>query len=295
MKRVIVTGGLGFIGSNLVEHLLDKGYDVRVIDSNRESKYIFNDATYYYNDITKEIHNHSDIFEGVDAIFHLAAEIYVQKSLEFPTLFKDVNEDGTKNILNYAAMYNIKNFIFSSTSAIYGNKSNGGGSLESDEVECLNAYSQSKYNAEQICKEYSKQYSMNISSLRYFNVYGNRQHESGQYAPAIGKFLKQKENNEPITVTGDGKQTRDFINVLDVVKANYDAYKGNKDFNIYNIGSADNISIVDLAKMISNDIVFIPKRAGECQHTLANIKKAQKALKWTPTITIENYLKDINK
>lgn len=289
--KLIVTGGKGFIGSNLVDYLVDKGYDVSVIDFKRDG-YENPNATYYYNDITKPIINASDIFEGADGLFHLAAEIYIEKSLEFPDLFKEVNEDGTKNILGYAINHGIKNIIFSSTSAIYGNKDKGRASLETDEADCLNAYSLSKYNAETICKLYSNRFRMNITVLRYFNVYGNRQHQDGPYAPAIGKFLKQKLNNESLTVVGDGLQKRDFINVKDVVIANYLAYTKNKGFNLYNVGQGENISIVDLARLISNDIIFIPPRDGECKQTLADISKIKNNLGWEPTFNIQKYIRN---
>lgn len=286
--KILVTGGKGFIGSNLVEYLIHKGHTVSVIDYNKDG-YEFPGVNYHYNDITKPIPNSDEMFDGVYAIFHLAAEIYVQKSIEFPDLFKEVNEDGTKHILDYAINHGIKNIVFPSTSAVYGNQDRGRGSLETDDVDCLNAYSLSKYNAEGICREYADRFNMNITVLRYFNVYGKGQHETGQYAPAIGKFLKQKGNNEPLTVVGDGLQKRDFINVQDVVEANYAAYTNNKGFNLYNVGQGDNISILDLAKLISEDIVFIPPREGECRETLADISKIKKDLNWEPKINIADY------
>jgi UDP-glucose 4-epimerase len=289
--KVLVTGGTGFIGSNLVDFLISNNHEVIVIDKNKNDRENPK-ATYYYLDITNSISNAKDIFYGVDCVFHLAAEIYVQKSLEFPDLFFDVNERGTESIIRYAKDFGVKNFVFSSTSAIYGNADYGRGSLESDPADCLNAYSLSKYNAESICKIYSEEFNMNVSVLRYFNVYGHRQHESGQYAPVIGKFLKQKLNNESLTVVGDGLQERDFINVEDVVSANYEAYKNNKGFEIYNIGFGDSISIVDLACMISSDISFIDPRQGECLKTLANIEKAKSALNWKPLIGIGEYLNE---
>ena len=287
--KMIVTGGKGFIGSNLVDYLVDQGHNVFVIDFKKDG-YENPNATYYYSDITKPIVNSKSIFEGADAVFHLAAEIYIQKSLEFPNLFKEVNEDGTVNILNYCIDNGIKNIIFSSTSAIYGNKDNGRASLETDKADCLNAYSLSKYNAEKICKLYSNRFGMNITVLRYFNVYGNRQHQDGPYAPAIGKFLKQKLNNESLTVVGDGLQKRDFINVKDVVIANYLAYTKNKGFNLYNVGYGDNISVIDLARLISNDIIFIPPRDGECKQTLADISKIKNDLIWKPLTNINEYI-----
>lgn len=291
--KFIVTGGKGFIGSNLVDYLVDKGHYVSVIDISRDG-YENPGAIYFYNDITKPIKKAEDLFDGVDAIFHLAAEIYIQKSLEFPNLFKEVNEQGTENILAYAKQYNIKKIIFSSTSAIYGNKFYGRGSLESDKKDCLNAYSDSKYNAEEICRRYSEQSDMHITVLRYFNVYGNRQHESGQYAPVIGKFLKQNYENKSITVVGDGSQKRDFINVLDVVRANYLAYKNIKGFNIYNIGSGKNISILELAQTVSSNITNIESRKGECLESLSDISLAMNDLLWIPEVDLKEWIHEHN-
>lgn len=288
--KFLVTGGSGFIGSNLVDFLIDKGHEVNVVDINRYPKNENKNALYYYNDITKPFYNSDDIFDGVNAVFHLAAEIYVQKSIEFPDLFKEVNEEGTENILFYARKYGIKNIIFSSTSAIYGNKFYERASLETDDTDCLNAYSESKYNAEKICKKYVEEYGLNVAVLRYFNVYGDRQHESGQYAPVIGKFLKQKNSGESLTVVGDGSQKRDFINVLDVVEANYAAYKNNKGFNVYNIGSGSNISMFNLAEIISENIKFIPERSGECKQTLADISKAKAQLLWEPKVDLKEWI-----
>ena len=290
--KVVVTGGLGFIGSNLVDALVDKGYDVHVIDNNTSHAYYNQKAVYYNYDISKPIDVASKIFNNAVAVFHLAAEIYVQKSLEFPNLFKDVNQKGTENIVKYAKEANVHNFIFSSTSAIYGNTYYGRGSLETDKPDCLNAYSESKYAAELICETYSKKYKMNIAVLRYFNVYGNRQHQSGQYAPVIGAFLRQKSMSSPLTVVGDGSQRRDFVNVEDVVKANYLAFKSNIGFNVYNIGFGSNISIIDLAKEVSDNIVHIPPRDAECKETLADITKAKNMLSWEPKISIEEYISE---
>lgn len=293
MKKAIVTGGKGFIGSNLVEYLLAVGLDVTVIDSARDSGYEVDGANYYYCDITQPIAWAKEIFEGIDVVFHLAAEIYVQKSLEFPDLFRKVNVEGTKNILDYCVAYGVKNFILSSTSAIYGNTNYGRGSLETDKVDCLNAYSKSKYTAELLCKDYSEMHSMNITALRYFNVYGNRQHKTGQYAPVIGKFLAQKKEGHSLTVVGNGEQRRDFINVKDVVAANYKAYRSKKSsgFRLYNIGFGSNVSVIELANMISNKIEFIPQREGECKETLADIQRAKTDLDWHPTVSVEEYLR----
>jgi UDP-glucose 4-epimerase len=289
MNKVLVTGGKGFIGSNLVEYLISKGHSVSVIDIDRDG-YEHPGVNYYYADITKPIPHAEDIFDGVTAIFHLAAEVYVQKSLEFPDLFKEVNEDGTKHILDYAINNGIKNIMFSSTSAIYGNKNKDRGDIETDTPDCLNAYSLSKYNAEQICKEYADRFNMNITVFRYFNVYGKGQHDSGQYAPAIGKFLKQRSNNEALTVVGDGSQRRDFVNVQDVVEANYAAYTNNKGFSLYNVGQGESISILELANLISDNIVFIPPRDGECRETLADISKIKTALGWYPKVSVRDWI-----
>jgi UDP-glucose 4-epimerase len=229
------------------------------------------------------------IFKDADAVFHLAAEIYVQKSLEFPNLFTEVNETGTKNILDHCVQNNIKNVVFSSTASVYGNSPTAG-SKETDTVSCSNIYSISKWNAEQICLTYTNSYGMNITALRYSNVYGHGQDTSSQYAPALGRFLDQKSKGEPLTVVGDGLQKRDFINVQDVVEANYAAYLNNHGFNVYNVGFGNSLSILDLAKSISSDITFLPPRDGEWRETNVDITKIKDYLGWYPKVNIQDWI-----
>lgn len=286
--KVVVTGGKGFIGSKLVDYLVSLGMSVFVIDIDKNKKE--NKHAFYYNkDITDYLVDDLSIFKDADAVFHLAAEIYVQKSLEFPDLFTDVNETGTKNILDHCVQNNIKNVVFSSTASVYGN-SPVTRSKEIDPVFCSNAYSLSKWNAEQMCLNYVSYYELNITALRYSNVYGYGQDSSHQYAPAPIKFLNQKSNGLPLTVVGDGLQKRDFINVQDVVEANYAAYLNNHGFNVYNVGFGNSLSILDLAKSISSDIAFLPPRDGEWKETNVDITKIKDYLGWYPKVNIQDWI-----
>lgn len=291
MKKIVITGGLGFIGSNLVDFFIEKEYEVFVIDKDVDSKYYNFKAKYFHEDITQDISNHKTIFENTDAVFHLAAEIFVQKSIKDPDLFIKTNVDGTVNILKYCNQYGIKNLVFSSTSAVYGNSFNGIPMNENNEIDCLNAYAKSKYMAEQKLLDNNN---MNISILRYFNVYGKRQHQDGQYAPVVGNFLKQKINGLSITIYGDGSKKRDFVNVEDVCLANYKAYLKNKGYNIYNVGSGENISILELAKLVDENIIFLEEKKEEANVLLANIDKAKKMLDWKPTVFIKEYISNID-
>lgn len=293
--KALITGGAGFIGSNLVDALILKGWEVIVIDnlsSEAHEQFYFNDqATYYEYDIM-EYDKIYPLFKGVDFVFHLAAESRIQPAIKNPLYAVGVNTVGTCNILQASREHNVKRVIYSSTSAAYGLK-NEPPLIETMPKDCLNPYSVSKTSGEELCKMYTDLYGLKTITFRYFNVYGPRQCTRGQYAPVIGLFLKQKENNLPMTVVGDGLQTRDYTHVYDVVEANILATSCKKGFGeIYNIGTGVSYNILDLVKMIGGDHTHIPPRIGECRHTKADISKAQKVLNWEPQIKLINYLNE---
>lgn len=271
-----------------MDYLVDLGLDVFVIDKDKNKKENPK-ATYYYKDIRKYLVDNLGIFAYADAVFHLAAEVYVQKSLEFPDLFTSVNEVGTKNVLRHCVENKIKNLVFSSTASVYGDGPSTG-SKETDTVSCSNLYSISKWNAEQICLTYTNYYGINITALRYSNVYGHGQDASSQYASAVSRFLDQKSKGEPLTVVGDGLQKRDFVNVEDVVEANYAAYSNNHGFSLYNVGYGKSISILDLAKSISDNIIFLPPRDGEWRETNLDITRIKDSLGWYPKVNIQDWI-----
>ena len=299
-KTALVTGGAGFIGSNLVDELLTLNWRVIVIDNEsadaHESFYWNPKATNYKLDIT-DYSSIKHLFEGVDYVFHLAAESRIQPTLDNPSLACDVNFVGTCNILNACKEYNIKRMVYSSSSSVYG-LTNTPPYNEEMKTNCLNPYSVSKFSGEELCKMYYNLWGVETVTFRYFNVYGDRQPLKGQYAPVIGLFLRQKGNNLPMTVVGDGLQTRDFTNVKDVVSANILASQStNKDIlgEIINIGTGRSFSILDLVDIIKGEYVHIPARPAEARETVADRSKAKKLLGWVPTIKLENYLKKQQK
>ena len=295
MIKSLVTGGAGFIGSTLVDRLINLGHEVVCIDNEYADNELF-----YWNkksknfklDITK-YNQIKGLFESVDYVFHMAAESRIGPAIQNPQKAFEINILGTSNILQCSRENNIKRLIYSSTSSGYG--LNNLPNIETQLDDCLNPYSVSKIAAEKICKMYSDFYYLPTILLRYFNVYGERAPTKGQYAPVIGIFLRQKKEGQKLTVIGDGEQKRDFIYVGDVVEANIRAALNpiDKKFfgQIFNVGSGKNISIKNIAKMISQDIEYLPERPGEAKATLADIKKIKSVLDWDPEMNLENWIK----
>ena len=295
----LVTGGAGFIGSNLVDRLLLEGHVVTVIDnesSDAHDTFYWNDKTNNYKYDVSDYVMCSDVFKRhkPDIIFHLAAEARIQNCLHDPVKAYETNLIGTLNMLQLCKKHNVKRLVLSTTSAIYGLK-NTGPLVETMEPDCLNSYSTSKHAAEQACKLYSNSYGVDTVCLRYFNVYGPRQPKKGQYAPVIGVFKRQKENGEPLTVVGDGEQTRDYVHVKDIVQANLLAatHQTNLNGEIFNVGTGKNYSVNWIAKTIQKDInkiLHIPPRDGEARHTLANYQNINNVFGWTPSMDLSDYL-----
>ena len=291
--KALVTGGAGFIGSNLVDTLIDKGWEVIVIDdesSDAHEQFYFNPKAKY---LKFSITNYKAIrpcFEGVDYVFHLAAESRIQPAIQNPTHAVHVNAVGTCNVLQAAREAGVKRVIYSSTSSAYGLK-NEPPLVETMPKDCLNPYSVSKTAGEELCKMYNDLFGLETITFRYFNVYGPRQCTRGQYAPVIGLFLRQKANGKPMTVVGDGLQTRDYTHVYDVVQANILATECTEGLGeIINIGTGISHNILDLVEMIGGDHIHIDPRPGECRHTKANNEKAKRILKWEPTQSLKEYL-----
>jgi UDP-glucose 4-epimerase len=308
--KALVTGGAGFIGSNLVDELLKRGHDVTVIDnesSDSNEKFYWNEKAnnYKYNICDYEMC--SDVFERhhPDVVFHIAAEARIQPCIIDPLKAVEANVVGTATILELSRKHKVKRVVYSSTSSAYGLK-NTPPLNEDMPNDCLNPYSVTKTSGEELCKMYSKLYNLETIIFRYFNVYGERQPLKGQYAPVVGIFQRQKKNGEPMTIVGDGEQRRDFTHVYDVVEANIlaaiknfnmveninssiDAYEFGQ---IYNVGTSINYSINEIAKMIGGESVNIPNRIGEARTTLADNKKIKSEFGWTPKIDLETWLKE---
>ncbi len=298
--RAIVTGGCGFIGSNLVDSLVQKDVEVIVVDNQsadcHDQVYQNNNASYHKYDIN-DYGLIEPLFTDVDYVFHLAAEARIQPTIENPRLAMQTNVLGTCNVLEASRKHNIKRVMYSSTSSAYGLK-NDPPLVENMHRDCLNPYSVSKCAGEDLCKMYYSLYRLETVIFRYFNVYGERQPTKGQYAPVIGIFQRQYSNGEPMTVVGDGLQTRDYVHVSDVVQANiHMALHEDKSClgEIFNVGVGNNHSVLDIVNMIDDnaDYEHIPSRTGEARHTLAGNEKL-KSFGWKPKVQLKEWVKGCN-
>jgi UDP-glucose 4-epimerase len=295
--KILVTGGCGFIGSHLVDELVNRQHDVIVIDdcSANNEKFYFNDkATYYKVSITDEVQV-NQISDGCDYIFHLGAESRLQNSIDNPTRAVEVNVLGTLNILKACKQNNINGLIFSSTSCVYGLTDNLP-ITENHAENCLNPYGSTKYAAELLIKNYFTLFNVKSCILRYFNVFGERAPAQGPYALVTSIFFRRKAAGQPLTVVGDGLQERDFICVKDVVAANIACMENwhKKEIcsaNVFNVSSHTSTSILQLAKTISENITHIPERLGEAKSNLASSKKLKSVTGWQSTVDILEWIK----
>ena len=290
----LVTGAAGFIGSNLVDYLVEQGHQVVCIDNQSAN----NDNFYWHentNNVNGDITDYNFMrkaFTNVDYVFHLAAESRLQPAIENPIGAVEKNCVGTTVMLQCAREAGVKRFVYSSTSSAYGN--NPYPNVETQPDDCLNPYSASKAAGEKFCKMYHNLYGLETVVLRYFNVFGNRSPARGQYAPVIGIFQRQKEAGESLTIVGDGSQKRDFIHVQDVAKANYLAATSELDGHfgeVFNVGSGSCYSIQQIADAISDNQTYIPTRKGEMDTTFADISKIKKVIGWEPEIDVLDWLK----
>ena len=290
IKKVIITGGCGFIGSHLTDLVLSKDYKVIVLDNfstgntknlehrrnNPNLKIICVDISKY-----KEVEKY---FKGVDIVFHLAALADIVPSIEKPYNYHRANVDGTVNVLIASQKYSVKRFIYTASSSCYGIPDNYPTS-ESDEIRPQYPYALTKYIGEQYVMHWGKVYDLPVISLRLFNVYGERSRTSGTYGAVFGVFLKQKLEGKPFTIVGNGNQTRDFIYITDVAKAFWTAGLSNITNEIMNVGSGNTYSINLLVELLKGEKEYIPKRPGEPDCTHADISKIKKLLNWESKIT----------
>ena len=296
MAKVLVTGAAGFIGSNLVDKLIQLGHEVVAIDNESavsNSQFYWNsEAKNHKLDITN-LDSILDLFQDINYVFHTAAEARIQASINNPLLSVNTNIVGTTNVLQASRLAGVKRVIYSMTSSVYGN-SNPVPLVETQAPDCLNPYSVSKYAGEQMCKLYSNLYKLETASLRYFNVYGHREPSKGPYAPVVSKFINQHKAGEFLTIVGDGEQRRDFTHIDDVVDANILAMTCETPLHgeVFNIGAGRNFSINELAQMISTKYQYLPERPGEARETLADNSKARNLLGWNPTRKLEDFIEN---
>ncbi len=296
--RCLVTGGAGFIGSNLVDRLIDDGHEVIVFDnlSTGQQKNINPKAKFFLVDIAHqpyfETNTMKDIMSGVDVVFHMACLARVQPSIENPIEYHSANVNGTLNMLEVCRKYGVKRFVFSSSSSVYGDvEEKDLPTSENSKLNPMSPYALHKLVGEQYCKLYSELYQLETVSLRYFNVYGDRQPTSGAYCLVMGVFAQQRLNGEPMTIRGDGEQRRDFTHVDDVVDANVRCmdYPLEMNGDVFNIGNGDNKSVNDIADLIGGDRVNV-EPVVEPRETLADNSKVKKVLQWKPSGDLEKWI-----
>ncbi len=294
MKKVIVTGGAGFIGSHLADELVGRGYEVHIVDnlSGGRKEDVNPKAILHVVDI-RELGKLMEIFSGAEYVFHLACLPRVQYSIDNPIETNDVNVVGMLNVLVASGKNKVKRLVFSASSSAYGNQEKM--PLHEDMApNPQSPYGLHKYIGELKAKIWSEIYGLETVSLRYFNVYGTRQRDEGAYTLVIAKFLKQRREGDSFTITGDGEQTRDFTHVRDVVRANILAMESKNvgKGEVINIGAGKNVSVNEIARIIGGEISYIAPRI-EPKHTLADNRKAKKLLGWEPTVSIEEGIAEL--
>lgn len=301
MATYLVTGGAGFIGTNLVKQLLDGGHTVRVFDNfagGKMEERIQDSAEYIEGDI-RDFDSLLRAMKDVDGVFHMAALPRVTFSVEHPLETHDVNVNGTLNVLLAARDAGVKRVVFSSSSSSSGDQPRDAYPLAEDGVVKLPIapYALHKFIGEHYCRIFASLYNIETVSLIYFNVYGPYADPNGAYALVIAKFLKQVKEGQPMTVCGDGEYYRDYTHVSDVVRANILAMtkdtvgKG----ETINVGNDNPHSVNDIVKMIGGESVNIPERPGDMRFTQANIDKAKELLGWEPTVTLSEGIDMLKK
>lgn len=295
-SKFLVTGSAGFIGSNLVEVILRLGYEVRGLDDYSTGKranvemFIDNpNYTFIEGDI-RDLDSCMKACEGIDYVLHQAAWGSVPRSIEMPLLYEDINISGTLNMMEAARQNDVKKFVYASSSSVYGDEPNLP-KKEGREGNVLSPYALTKRVAEEYGKLYTKLYGLDTYGMRYFNVFGRRQDPDGAYAAVIPKFIKQLLSGERPTINGDGKQSRDFTYIENVIEANLKACKAPKEVagQAYNIAYGGREYLIDiydgLCKVLGKEVepIFGPDRAGDIKHSNADIGKAKEMLGYDPS------------
>lgn len=300
MKKIksIVTGGAGFIGSHLVDKLVENGHYVTVIDNLSTGR--INNIGHHSKKNVKlvkaDISKHKGlekIFKNNSYVFHLAGLADIVPSIENPGKYFDANVLGTLNILKACKNLKLKKLIYAASASCYGIPKKYP-TNENSKIDLQYPYALTKFLGEKMVMHWAKVYNMPNLSLRFFNVYGLRSRTTGAYGAVFGVFLAQKLSNKPLTIVGDGEQTRDFINVKDLVNAIYKAsIKKNLRGKIFNLGSGKETSVNEIAKIIGGKKITVPKRPGEPDRSQADITKIKYELGWSPKITVKAGVKEL--
>ena len=289
--NIIVTGGAGFIGSNLVDFLVKKKHKVIVIDNfSTGLKNNLKLSKKKIKIVNKDISSNKNldkIFTGVDYVFHLAGLADIVPSIEKPESYFKSNVLGTFNILEACRKKNVKKIIYAASASCYGLPKKFP-TNELSKIDVQYPYAFTKWQGEELVKHWYAIYKLPYVSMRFFNVYGPRSRTSGAYGAVFGVFLAQKLANKPLTIVGSGKQTREFIYISDIVEALYKAAFSKVKGKIYNVGGGKEVSVNRIASYISKKKINIPKRPGEPDRSLSDIKEVKKDLNWKPKVKIED-------
>jgi len=289
IKTFLITGGAGFIGTNLAERLVANGYQVIVVDdlsAGTDPARLPQTVRFHKVDI-RNTEALAEIAKEADAIVHLAALPRVQFSIEHPKETHDVNINGTLSVLEAARAAGVRRVVYAASSSAYGDQEKLPLSLDLP-PQPKSPYALQKYVGEEMMRTWSVIYGINTVSLRFFNVYGPHMDPTGGYALLIGRFIKLRQEGKPLTICGDGEQTRDFTQVNDVVTAIVQAAtldtlgKG----EVFNIGAGGQTSVNTIAKLIGGEVEYCPARL-EPKHTRADISVSKEMLHWEPTVTLE--------
>ncbi len=300
--NVLITGGAGFIGSHLCENLkndkrIKKIYIIDNLKSGSKkniSVFLKNKKIKFIKQDIKNIKNIKNYFKNVSIVFHLAGLVDVANSINNPHKYIRNNVLGTLNVLECMRLYNVKKIIYAASSSCYGNVGKNSIS-ESQKINPESPYAFTKNSAEELIKLFSIMNKINFISLRLFNVYGPRAKMTGNYASVISIFLRQKKNNKPLTIVGDGNQRRDFVHVADVVEAFKRASFSKNKNKIYNIGTGNSVTINSIANIFGGKKKFISKRVGDLKFSKAKISKIKKDLKWVPKKKLKKSIQELIK
>ncbi len=302
--KFLVTGGAGFIGSNLCEEILNLGYQVRCLDDLSTGKqanvdvFIGRDGYEFIKGDVKNFNTCLEATSGVDYVLHQAAWGSVPRSIEMPLYYNSNNVGGTLNMMEASRQNKIKKFVYASSSSVYGDEPNLP-KIEGREGDLLSPYALTKRTCEEWGKQYSMHYGLYTIGLRYFNVFGRRQDPSGAYAAVIPKFIKQLLDGEVPTINGDGKQSRDFTYIANVIEANLKACQAPSEAagEVFNIAYGGNEHLIDIYHCLTEALnvkiepCFGPDRVGDIKHSNADISKARKMLCYNPEWSFERGIK----
>lgn len=290
--KYLVTGGAGFIGSHLVDHLISTGSEVLIIDNFSTGRYenlSHHKKSSNHSIVEEDITNLDKIksyFEGIHTVFHIAALADIVPSITNPTAYFKSNVTGTMNVIEAARQAGVKKLIYAASSSCYGIPDIYP-TPETADIRPQYPYALTKFLGEQIILHWGKVYKLPVVSLRLFNVYGPRSRTSGTYGAVFGVFLAQKLAGKPYTVVGAGNQIRDFVFVKDVVDAFVRTADSNISNEIFNVGTGNPQSVNKLVSILEGEVAYLPKRPGEPDCTYADITKIKRMLKWEPKISFE--------